>query len=87
MAFRRIITWYEKYERLVSSVSLVGGFIFDAFFLKRVDLFIENFWIVVHLLMAAVGIVALNIVEKRRVQSAEGDRARSIWNCYRKQIV
>ena len=72
MAFRRNISWYEKYERLVSSLSLVSGFVFDALFLKRVDLFIENFWIVVHLVAAAVGIIALNIIEKRRVQNTQG---------------
>ncbi len=80
MVFRRIVGWYEKYERLVSSVSLVGGFVFDAIFLKRVDLFIENFWIVVHLSMAAVGIIGLNIVEKRRTQSAEGQQSKSRWH-------
>ena len=80
MAFRRIISWYEKYERLVSSVSLVSGFVFDAIFLKRVDLFIENFWIIVHLAMAAVGIIALNILEKKRIQSAGAEQARSKWH-------
>jgi hypothetical protein len=60
---QKLIAWYEKYERWVSSLSLIGGFIFDAFVLKRIDLFWENFWVVVHLLMAAVGIILLNLLE------------------------
>jgi hypothetical protein len=77
MVFKRIINWYEEYERWFSSLSLVGGFIFDAIALKRVDLFIENFWIVVHLLIAACGIVLLNLFEKGRAESHISEEARS----------
>ncbi len=59
-----IRSWYVKYERHLSSFSLIAGFIFDAVTLKRVDLFLENFWVGMHLLMAAVGIVMLNLYEK-----------------------
>ena len=38
----------------LSSVSLVGGFAFDAVTLKRIDMFWENFWVVVHLLVVAL---------------------------------
>lgn len=73
----KVKNWYERYERLVSSLSLVGGFIFDAFFLKRVDLFIENFWIVIHLLMAGVGIILLNLLEHSNAKNKLSDIARS----------
>jgi len=52
--------WYKKFERPVSSISLIGGFVFDAIFLKRVDLFWENFWVIVHLLVVAVCIILIN---------------------------
>jgi hypothetical protein len=61
-----IKAWYWKYERILSSCSLVGGFIFDIFALQRVDLFIENFWILTHLLVAAAGIVFINLLENTR---------------------
>jgi hypothetical protein len=64
-AWQQLKKWYWRYERHLSSISLLAGFIFDAVALKRVDLFIENFWIVVHLLMAAVGIILLNLYENR----------------------
>jgi hypothetical protein len=67
--------WYARYERHVSSVSLIGGFVFDAFTLKRVDLFLENFWVVVHLLMAGVGIIFLNLYEAGTLRSKVPGRA------------
>ncbi len=65
-AWQQLKSLYWRYERHLSSVSLLAGFVFDAVALKRVDLFIENFWIIVHLLMAAVGIILLNLYENRR---------------------
>jgi hypothetical protein len=61
----QIKNWYFHYERPISTISLVSGFAFDAIALKRVDLFIENFWIMVHLLTAALGIFFLTIYEKK----------------------
>jgi len=56
---------YSKYERHISSSALVGGFLFDIFTLTRVDEFLENFWIIAHLLVAAIGIILLNLYEKK----------------------
>jgi len=64
--------FYLNNERLLSSLGLVSGFVFDIFTLKRVDLFIENFWVVVHLLMAAIGIVILNFLERRKPKEERG---------------
>lgn len=44
---------YARAQVSLSSVSLVGGFVFDAVTLKRIDMFWENFWVVVHLLVVA----------------------------------
>ena len=49
-----------RYERPISSASLVGGFVFDALTLRRVDTFWENFWVVVHLVVVAACIVLVN---------------------------
>lgn len=62
----KLNNWYVKLERPISSISLIGGFVFDAMTLKRVDLFWENLWIGAHLLMAAAGIIILNRYDIRR---------------------
>lgn len=65
----RIKNWYGKYERPISSLSLIGGFVFDALTLKRVDLFWENFWVVAHLFIVGTCIVLVHAIE----QKPEGD--------------
>jgi hypothetical protein len=56
---------YARLERPISSISLLGGFAFDALTLKRVDTFRENFWIVAHLVVVAVCILLLNRTGRR----------------------
>jgi hypothetical protein len=51
---------YARLESPFSSISLLGGFAFDAVTLKRVDTFRENFWIVAHLAVVAVCILLIN---------------------------
>jgi Protein of unknown function (DUF2914) len=50
----RLTARYARNQLSLSSVSLVGGFVFDAVTLKRIDMFWENFWVVVHLLVVAL---------------------------------
>jgi hypothetical protein len=58
--------WYTRYERPISSVALVGGFVWNALFLKRVDLFLENFWVILHLLTVGVCIIFINYYENKK---------------------
>jgi hypothetical protein len=71
----KLRTWYAKYERPISSISLVGGFVFDALTLKRVDLFWENFWVVAHLIIVGTCIVLVNSIEKTEGDEANPSRA------------
>ncbi len=73
-AMARIGAWYMRFERPISSVSLVGGFVFDAVTLTRVDLFWENVWVVVHIAAVALGIFLINLTENERFRGK--DRAR-----------
>lgn len=57
--------WYRKHERPISTLSLFGGFAFNVFTLKRVDMFLENFWVSVHLVIVAGAILLLNLEEHR----------------------
>lgn len=63
--FTHIRNWYARFERPISSLSLVGGFVFNALTLKRVDMYLENFWIIAHLLVVAVCIVWINMMEDK----------------------
>jgi hypothetical protein len=57
---KRIRDWYGRFERPISSISLIGGFVFNALTLTRVDEFMENFWVAIHILAVAVAIVLIN---------------------------
>lgn len=57
--------WYGKFERPISSISLFGGFVFNMFTLTRVDEFIENFWVAIHIVVVGVCIVLINRQENQ----------------------
>ena len=65
-----IRNWYGKYERPLSSFSLIFGFIFDAVTLKRVDTLWENVWILGHILIVAVFIILIHLMDNE-----EGDES------------
>ena len=60
---KKVLSWYGRFERPISSVSLVGGFVFDFVTLTRVDMFLENFWVVSRLVLVAALIVFINLRE------------------------
>lgn len=71
--------WYLRYERPISSLFLVGGFVFDAVTLKRVDMFWENFWIVAHLVGVALCILLINYFENKVTQANEEQEKLHFW--------
>ena len=58
--FGQVKSRYTKISRRLSSISLFGGFVFDALTLKRIDMFRENLWVLVHLVAAGACIVLAN---------------------------
>lgn len=54
---------YGRFERPISSFSLVGGFVFDALTLRRVDIFWDNFWVVAHLAIVTICAVWVNLLD------------------------
>lgn len=60
LLLKRVRAWYGRFERPISSISLIGGFVFDAVTLTRVDHFWENFWVLVHLAVVGACIVLIN---------------------------
>lgn len=61
-----LIRWYERY---VSPLSLVAGFILDNFVFRQVDLLVSSLALAVYLGVAAVGIVVINLIETGRWKS------------------
>jgi hypothetical protein len=59
---------YKRFERWISPVGLIYGFIFTSLTLTRVDTFLENFWIIFHLLIASFGILAVTLYENKANQ-------------------
>jgi hypothetical protein len=57
----RIKSFFLKYERYVSPVTVVGGFIFDNLMLRRIDVFFSNAILVSYLIISALSILLLNI--------------------------
>ena len=56
-----IQNFYGKFERPISSLSLILGFIFDILTLKRVDTLFENIWILSHLVIIGVFIILIHL--------------------------
>ncbi len=71
MRLKTFTSWYLRNERWISSLSLFGGFVFDALTLKRVDLFWENLWVGAHIVIAAIGILLINLYENKKHKLVE----------------
>lgn len=59
--FHPVVSFYHRFERRISSLFLVFGFIFDAFTLKRVDALFENLFIFGYLLIIGVCIILIHL--------------------------
>lgn len=63
-----LVRWYERY---ISPISLVVGFLFDNLvILRRVDLWEGNVLLFFHLIMSATGIIVLNMIESQKIRHA-----------------
>src|SRR6266481_10022587 len=64
---KTIFAWvrsrYGRFERPISSLSLIGGFVFDAFTLRRVDLFWDNIWVVGHLAIVTACAIWIHLID------------------------
>ncbi len=58
---KHIRNFYGRFERPISSFSLIFGFVFDALTLKRVDTLYENVWILAHLVVVAIFITLIHL--------------------------
>jgi hypothetical protein len=70
--------WYGRFERPISSLSLIAGFVFDALTLKRVDTLWENVWIIAHLFIVGV-FIALIHLKKNEVGDEKNPSKAHFW--------
>lgn len=66
---------YGRFERPISSFSLVGGFVFDALTLRRVDVFWDNFWVVGHLAILTVCAFWINLLDNKEDENGKRPEA------------
>jgi len=76
--FDGVKTRYARLERPISSISLFGGFVFDALTLKRIDMFWENVWVIVHLAVAGACIVLAHRAVRADLDAQVPERE-SVW--------
>lgn len=57
---------YGRLERPISSLSLIGGFVFDALTLQRVDVLWDNFFVAAHLAVVTVCVIWINLLNDAR---------------------
>lgn len=63
-----LVHWYERY---ISPISLVAGFLADNYILlRRVDLLRSNLLLFSYLIVAAAGIILINAIETGRIQKS-----------------
>lgn len=74
---------YERYEKYISPVALIAGFILDSLTLRRPDLLAENILIIVYFIIAACGICILNV---RRENNLEENKLH-FWSLMAVQFV
>lgn len=64
---QELVHWYERY---ISPLSLVGGFIADNLvLLRRVDLWTSNALLFFYLALSAAGIILINLIETGRLRA------------------
>lgn len=62
-----LVHWYERY---ISPVALISGFLADNYILlQRVDLLQTNLMLFAYLMVAALGIVLINLIEAGRIRA------------------
>ncbi|MBI1975407.1 MAG: DUF2914 domain-containing protein [Candidatus Vogelbacteria bacterium] len=74
----KITARYLRYERHLSSVALLSGFIFDSLTLRRIDLPLENAILLGQLFLASFGIALVNLFDAKIISGRLAGRLRTI---------
>ena len=66
---KKLTAYFQKYERHIGIATLIGGFIFDNFFLVSPDNVRDNIGFILYLSIASLSILLINIFRKGYVHS------------------
>ena len=75
---RTLFMWMQKYERHLSAVAMVAGFIVDNFFFGRVDLWQTQAVFAAYTLACFISIPLLHAIEERATRGIERPRWRAL---------
>ena len=75
---RTFFVWMQKYERHLSALAMLAGFIIDNFFFGRVDLWQTQAWFASYTIICFITIPFLHAIEARAEQGIARPRWRSI---------
>jgi hypothetical protein len=77
MFLNKITDYYKRFETYISIIGFSFGLVFTFLTLTRVDMWLENFWIIVNLLIVAFSIFALvfyeNWTKNKNLPSSDED--------------
>lgn len=70
----KILRFFSKYERRISALTLISGFIFDSFTLRRADLLPENLALIGYLFLITVCLCLLSFGEAGKFTSEKAKK-------------
>ncbi len=73
-SFEGITTWYERYEKRIGLLGVLGGFVVDSLTLRGSDQVLENIVLGCYLLVFASGIIITNRIEEKLPVEAKRGR-------------
>jgi MFS family permease len=75
----RLKLFFRKYERWISPVTVVLGFVFDNLTLRRIDVLYSNAVLITYLIISAASIFLLNVHEQRRGETEKSETLHFIY--------
>ena len=75
--FEKAEAIFTKHERRISSLALIGGFVFDSLTLRRIDLLFENLTILTYLVISGGSIILINYFEEYPSEKSLGLKLKS----------
>lgn len=66
---RRISNFFQKNEKILAPIVLLGGFILDNFTLRRSDLLLDNMLVAFYFTVVLVGLIIWHKIEKQHIKS------------------
>ncbi|MCK6543157.1 DUF2914 domain-containing protein [bacterium] len=76
---KKTTRWYTRYQNVISPVSFLLGFVWDAFSSKRIDAMDQNYLLMGYLLIAGILLLLLHAVKAEKIKTG-------FWVTYQKLL-